>query len=81
MFQGDTRWGVTVEVGDIVAYMFDTGAFGLTVLYGVVEKSGSKTFTVRWVSGNRNRLRQGDRRVRKVTKADELDEARRSVFR
>ena len=44
--------------GDIVRTWFDTGAFGVSILHGVVEKAGPVTFTVVWRSGIRNRVRR-----------------------
>lgn len=49
--------------GDYVQTWFDTGAMGCTILYGVVIAAGSKSYTVRWESGIRNRIKQGDKRV------------------
>ena len=48
------------RVGDHVETYFDTGAFGVSLLWGKVVAAGPKTFTVEWESGLRNRLRQGD---------------------
>jgi hypothetical protein len=63
-----------IRVGDIVKYWFDTGAFGLTTIYGIVERAGPKQFTVRWESGIRNRLNQGHPEVKLVTNSEELSE-------
>ena len=41
-------------VGESVWTWWDTGAFGVTPLDGVVVKSGPRTFTVEWQSGIRN---------------------------
>lgn len=49
--------GHILQVGDVVRYWFDTGAFGCQILGGVIIKSGPKTFTVLWESGNRNTAR------------------------
>jgi hypothetical protein len=49
----------TFKVGDIVASWFDTGAFGATLLLGVVIAAGPKTYRVRWESGLSNRVEQG----------------------
>jgi len=49
----------TVRVGDIVATWFDTGAFGATILFGVVIAAGPKVYRVRWESGATNRIEQG----------------------
>lgn len=69
------------SVGDIVAYQFDTGALGLTTLWGEVVAAGAKTFTIRWESGVKNRLSQGDRRISLVTDPETIEEARRSFLR
>lgn len=68
------------KVGDIVQTQFDTGAFGLQTLWGLVELSGPKTFTVQWESGIRNRLYHADKRVSAV-RADVLDDAKASLCR
>ena len=44
--------------GARVRYMFDTGAFGVSPIYGTVVSAGPATFTVEWESGLRNRCRQ-----------------------
>jgi hypothetical protein len=63
-----------MKKGDIVLYMFDTGArMGLSPIYGVVIQAGPKTFTVVWESGNRNRMEQDYRGVRKL-REDEINE-------
>ncbi|MGO9837875.1 MAG: hypothetical protein ACLP1X_27110 [Polyangiaceae bacterium] len=59
--------------GDYVKYWFDTGAMGYTILYGVVEQAGPKTYTVRWESGIRNRVRQDNPSV-KVVSPEDVDE-------
>jgi hypothetical protein len=66
--------------GDLVAYLYDTGGFGHQTLYGVVEKAGSKSYTVRWESGIRNRRPQNDHLVRGVH-SDELDTAREAMVK
>jgi hypothetical protein len=48
---------------------FDTGARGVTPLYGIVEAVGPKRVTVRWESGARQRLRRGDQTGELVLKA------------
>lgn len=68
-----------MKVGDIVWYWFDTGR-SHDVLYGVVVAAGPKTYTVRWESGTRNRIRH-DRRDVKLVQPDRLDEARRALGR
>jgi hypothetical protein len=55
------------KVGDRVRYWFDTGAFGCQFVHGTVEKAGARTYTVRWESGIRNRLRQGWKDVLRLT--------------
>ncbi len=48
---------------DLVQTMFNTGAMGLTVLYGRVVASGPKTATVLWESNLTNRIRHDQSRV------------------
>lgn len=57
-------------VGDYVKTWFDTGAMGVTTMYGRVIKSGRATYTVRWESGICNRVVQGYRGVDRVAAAD-----------
>lgn len=45
--------------GDLVQTLFDTGAFGCSILYGVVTKAGAATYTVQWESTITNRVQQG----------------------
>lgn len=58
--------------GDIVRYWFDTGAFGCTILNGIVETAGPRAYTVRWESDLTNRIRQGDNNVTLETQPDLL---------
>lgn len=44
--------------GDLVQCWFDTGAMGAMILYGHVMAAGSRTFTVQWESGLKNRRQQ-----------------------
>ena len=67
--------------GDVVSYMFDTGAMGLDVLYGVVCQAGPKTFTVCWESGIKNRVEQGRRGIKRIESEDLDEDARESVRR
>ena len=73
------------STGEIVRYWFDAGGrsttqgMGPQIIYGIVTAAGAKTYSVTWESGNRNRLRQGDRRVALVVDADELVEARQAL--
>lgn len=67
---------VTTKKGAIVSYQFDTGALGLTTLYGVVTAAGPRSFTVRWESGLTNRRPQGDSKVRVPTNLDASEEAK-----
>lgn len=60
---------------DIVKYWFDTGARGYEILYGLVVKSGPKTFTVVWESGLKNRLDQATFSVKHINDADQLEDA------
>lgn len=50
--------------GDYVQTWFDTGAIGVTILYGEVIAAGPKTYRVRWESGLTNRVRQDATNVR-----------------
>lgn len=52
----------TVKRGDYVQMWFDTGAFGVNLLFGVVIESGPKAFKVRWESGNTNVIRRSEPR-------------------
>lgn len=52
--------------GDFVETWFDTGAFGATLLYGIVTAAGPKQFTVKWESGTVNRLHQDHYDIRIV---------------
>lgn len=49
----------TFKIGDIIATWFDTGAFGMQLLFGVVIAAGPKRYRVRWESGRTNRIEQG----------------------
>jgi hypothetical protein len=49
----------TFKVGDVIATWFDTGTFGVTLLFGVVIAAGPKAYRVRWESGITNRIDQG----------------------
>jgi hypothetical protein len=49
----------TFKVGDVIATWFDTGAFGASLLFGVVIAAGPKAYRVRWESGITNRVEQG----------------------
>ena len=69
-----------MQVGDIVKYSFDTGALGFQYLFGVVEQAGPKTFTVRWESDLRNRVRQGNHLVTRVTDPELLAEVHAQPF-
>jgi hypothetical protein len=70
-----------MKKGDIVSYMFDTGAMGLSPTYGVVIQGGRKTFTVVWESGNRNRVEQGHRGIRKLEGSEIDDDVLASIRR
>jgi hypothetical protein len=49
----------TFKVGDVIAMLFDTGARGAEILFGVVIAAGPKAYRVRWESGLTNRIEQG----------------------
>lgn len=51
-----------IQRGEAVRVWFDDGMHG-TWVHGDVIAAGPKTYTVRWESGLRNRLKQGDHRV------------------
>lgn len=46
------------KVGDLVQTYFDTGAMGVTVLYGKIISAGDKRAGVLWESGWTNRIKQ-----------------------
>lgn len=64
---------------DLVQTMFDTGAMGAQFLFGVVEKSGPKTMTIRWESGIRNRVPQGRSDVTLIQDLELQAEARKKL--
>jgi hypothetical protein len=49
----------TFKLGDVIAMWHDTGAFGMTIVLGVVIAAGPKTYRVRWESAHTNRIEQG----------------------
>lgn len=62
-----------MKVGDYVKTWFDSGGGrlrGWAYIYGVVVAAGPKTYTVRWESDRRNRVRQGDTQVEPVRRED-----------
>lgn len=64
-----------IQVKSIVQYQFDVGAgMGLRTLFGIVEKAGEKTFTVRWESGIRNRIQRTNNQVKRTTDPELLQE-------
>jgi len=65
------------RVGDFVWFYFDTGAMGVQPCYGKVIKAGQKTFTVRWMSGLCNRLRQDNRDIKPITDLEMMADARK----
>ncbi len=69
-----------MQVGDVVKYYFDTGALGFQYLFGVVEQAGPRTFTVRWESDIRNRVRQGNHLVTRITDPDLIAEVLAQPF-
>ena len=66
---------------DLVYYMFDTRAFGPSPLYGIVEKAGEKTATIRWASGMRNRVAQDRDDIHPITDPEMMEDARRKMSR
>jgi hypothetical protein len=64
MSESDIGGNHVFKKGDEVQTLFDTGAFGCTILYGYVIAAGPKAYRVRWESENTNRVRQGDPRVK-----------------
>ncbi len=67
--------------GDVVKTLFDTGAFGAQIVFGLVVKAGPKAYVVIWESRLRNRLEQGRQIVTLVQDADLLEEARKGLRR
>lgn len=65
--------------GALVQTLWNTGAFGLQVLYGEVIAAGDKTISVRWESGIVNRLRQDRYLDRDVHPAEDLAAARAAL--
>jgi hypothetical protein len=49
----------TFKQGDVIAMWYDTGAFGMTLIFGVVIAAGPKMYRVRWESERTNRIEQG----------------------
>ena len=66
--------------GDLVQYWFDTGAMGMTIAYGIVEKAGKVTYTIRSESGIKNRVRQDYKEVKLITDPELLAEAKRCLL-
>jgi hypothetical protein len=50
-------------------------------MYGRVVKAGPKSYTVLWESGFRNRLEQGDERVKKCEKETQVEAAMEAMKR
>lgn len=69
---------ITAGRGDLVQTWFDTGAFGYTVLWGIVEKAGPKAITIRWESGIRNRVSRTHRDIKLVDERN-LEDARKAL--
>ena len=69
------------QLGDYVTTWFDTGAMGMTTIWGVVTASGPKAVTVTWESGLTNRVsRDNPRDVEDVSDIESIDaRARRSL--
>lgn len=65
------------KTGDFVSYLWLENKFSNGLLFGIVEKSGMKTFTVRWESGIKNRLMQNRNDVKLLIDLDSLEEARK----
>ena len=68
-----------MKIGDIVWIFYDTGAFGITPLFGIVIKKGPKTYTVRWESNIKNRIRHGEYNIKHVTDPELLKEAKKAL--
>jgi hypothetical protein len=68
------------QKGDRVRTLFDTGARGLSVLYGLIVHAGEKTARVVWESSLSNVIRQDNSRVtliaaREAKEADKIGRA------
>lgn len=62
------------KVGDFVAVPYNNGLKnGCTTIYGVVEKAGRATFTVRWESGIRNRIDFAETKCVRRIRPEDLD--------
>lgn len=69
-----------VQKGGFVRTWWDTGAMGVSILYGIVVKSGPKAVVIQWPNGTRNRIdREFNKGVEDV-RPDEIEEASK-VFR
>lgn len=63
--------------GDYVRIWWDTGAMGMSILYGLVVKSGPKSITIRWPNGTRNRVNRENGKGVEIVRVDEIEEAAR----
>ena len=71
-----------VARGDLVQTWFDSGGkSGAVILYGIVEQAGPRRYTVRWWSDHRNRMRQGDANVKRITDPELLADAAQKMKR
>lgn len=70
-----------MKKGGLVWTWWDSGAMGASQMYGRVVKAGPKSYTVLWESGFRNRLEQGDERVKKCEKETQVEAAMEAMKR
>jgi hypothetical protein len=73
-----------MEKGDLVQYLFDTGATGLQTLVGIVVKAGPKAITVHWESGVVNQIKRTNREVKALTQEADpelYEEAKQSLVK
>lgn len=62
--------------GDLVQHFWSDGRSNAGWVYGIVEKCGHKTMTVRWESGVRNRIRRGSGTIELIRDAEIRAEVR-----
>jgi hypothetical protein len=65
---------IKFQRGDLVRYFYDTGAMGVTLIWGLVINAGPKAFRVRWESGHTNWLKHTE--PKGVTPVTNIEEAR-----
>jgi hypothetical protein len=65
--------------GDLVQAWWAAGRNDSGWFYGVVEKCGPKTMTIRWESGLRQRLRRGVHDIRPISDPEIRAEMRKKL--